>query len=257
MKLDFMPNIFLPVERKDFSIVQPVVCGREVCKPGHSCNRPISNYLIHYVESGRGILKKGGKTYHINKGQCFVIFPDENYLYKADMENPWTYMWVGFKGEIGKRLEGLESPIFNSSAKYFIEMLNCVNFNDMSEEYLAAKIIEFMCHEFSQKRKGNYADIAKNIVDLNHDANLTVKTIAENIGIDKKYLSRIFKNKYNITLKNYIIQKKMSDAQFFLKSGYSVGEVSKMIGYSDEFVFSRAFKNEFGYPPKELKNKKQ
>ncbi len=256
MKLEFRPNVLLPIDKKIASVVQPVVCGREVCKPGHHYSRPLDYHLIHYIENGKGILIKNGKTYHLNKGQCFIICPRETYMYQADTENPWTYMWIGFTGDITQKLDQLESPVFNSSPKYFIEMLNCVNFNDMSVEYLTAKVLEFMCHEFCQRKNGNYADIAKNLVDISDGNQLSVMEIAKYIGIDKRYLSRIFKLKYSITLKDYIIQKKMSDAQFYLKSGYSVSEVSKLVGYSDEFAFSRAFKKEFNYPPSKIKLKK-
>ena len=45
----------------------------------------------------------------------------------------------------------------------------------------------------------------------------------------------------------------MAAASRLLNEGFSVKEVSKKIGYNDEFYFSRLFKKSFGVTPSKLK----
>jgi len=231
----------------------PTSCGMEICRPGHTFDEIRDYYLIHYVESGKGIFSKGGEDFAVSKGQCFVILPFEHHSYRADFDEPWTYIWIGFKGQIGRKLESLQSPVFSTDGGVFREMLDAGLYGDMSEEYLCGKIIEFMCSEFSQTQKGFYPDIAKNMIDTHYNSRISIQQISDSIGIDKRYLARIFKAKFGITMQNYLIKKRMKEARKFLKHGYSVNEVSRLVGYDDVSTFSRAFKKECGYPASKIK----
>ena len=247
------PCTIIPLKLCGVESIIPTSCGREVCHPRHSFDEIRDYYLLHFVESGKGVLRKNGTDYPVSKGQCFVILPSEHHSYQADEHDPWTYIWIGFKGSIGKKLESLSYPVFNASGEIFREMLDAGRYGDMSEEYLCGKIIEFMCSEFSSKQKGFYPDIAKNMIDTHYNARLSIQQIADNIGIDKRYLARIFKSEFGITMQSYIIKKRMKEARRFLRDGYSVNEVSRLVGYDDVFTFSRAFKKECGYPASKIK----
>ena len=253
MSNDTNSLLIIPVQNKECEKITTCSCGRQVCNPGHRYDEIREYYLIHYVESGEGIFVRGDEVYHVKKGQCFLILPYEHHYYQADNENPWTYMWIGFKGKIGERLEKLSSPVFNADGRIFREMMKANEYGDMFEDYLCGKIMEFMCNEFSSKPKLFYPDMAKNIIDVKYNAHLTIEQIALNIGVNKRYLSRIFKNEFGITMQQYIIKKRMSEATGFLKQGYSVSEVSRLVGYDDVFCFSRAFKKECGYAPSDVR----
>jgi len=246
-------TLYLMRDRK-FSPVSPAFCGREVCNPGHANEQFLDVYLIHYVESGKGKYFVNNTEYDISGGQCFIIRPYEHHHYIADSEDPWTYTWVAFRGELGEKIDNCGKYVINSDGKYFAEMLRCIEYGDMQEEYLAGKIIEFMCNEFNNLHEAvSYPDMAKNLIDSNYSSHLSVERIADNIGIDRRYLCKLFKKKYNITLKKYIIKKRMTEASLLLKDGFSVNEVSQLVGYDDAFSFSRAFKKEHGYPPCTIK----
>ena len=45
----------------------------------------------------------------------------------------------------------------------------------------------------------------------------------------------------------------MEFARKFLTEGYTVGECAHLVGYDDEFNFSRSFKKRYGISPLELK----
>lgn len=74
-------------------------CGWEKCDPGHRFgpNKRIS-HVLHIVESGSGVFEMDGHQYHLTGGEAFLIPASVEAWYEADMDNPWTYRWVGFEG---------------------------------------------------------------------------------------------------------------------------------------------------------------
>ncbi len=73
--------------------------GREQCKALHQWGPGIRNfYLIHHVVSGTGIYKVGKRSFEINAGNTFLIYPNTEITYIADQNDPWEYYWVGFQG---------------------------------------------------------------------------------------------------------------------------------------------------------------
>lgn len=62
--------------------------------------------------------------------------------------------------------------------------------------------------------------------------------------------SRLFKQKMNMTLHNYIMKRKIAQScDLFLHTNQSISEVAHNIGFSDRFHFSRVFKMITGSSP--------
>ncbi len=241
-------NIYL--RNKNINFINPHVCGRQTCAPGHSSKGIRRFWLIHYIVSGKGVFKTGGQTYEVKENEIFIIRPDELYEYIADTKEPWQYKWVGFSGEYADKLNNTEKRVMKISGHLFDDMQYAEDYGDMCEEYIALKVMELLCEILYTETNKSYAETAKNIVDSDYSKKISVAKIAGQIGIDKNYLTKLFKRKYNLTLQKYIIEKRMREARHFLHVGYNVSEVSQLVGYDDCFSFSRAFKNVYGFAPK-------
>ena len=77
--------------------INPRICGREVCAPGHTFGPAVREYyLLHYVVRGTGTFRRGQAAYTLRAGELFVIRPWETTIYAADRTDPWEYIWVGF-----------------------------------------------------------------------------------------------------------------------------------------------------------------
>lgn len=241
-------DIYLRNKKIDF--INPHVCGRQSCAPGHSSKSIRRFWLIHYIVSGKGVFKTAGKTYELSENEIFIIRPDELYEYTADLKDPWQYKWVGFSGEYADKLNNTDKRVMKTSGHLFEDMQHAEDYGDMCEEYIALKVMELLCEILCTASKKTYAETAKNIVDSDYNKKISVAQIAKQIGIDKNYLSKMFKQKYGLSLQKYIIEKRMKEARHFLHVGYNVGEVSQLVGYDDCFSFSRAYKNLYGVAPK-------
>ncbi len=84
----------------------------------------------------------------------------------------------------------------------------------------------------------------------NLTADLTVEMIALNLHHNSDYLNRSFKKVTGYPLKHYIIAKKISLAQQYLRQGYSPYDACFMSGYNNYSSFSRRFTEAFNISPK-------
>lgn len=74
-------------------------CGRRNCHPGEAVGPAVrEHYLMHYCLAGRGVYRAQGVSYEIGPGEGFLILPGELSSYQADLEEPWSHIWVGFTG---------------------------------------------------------------------------------------------------------------------------------------------------------------
>ena len=82
---------------------------------------------------------------------------------------------------------------------------------------------------------------------------ITLSSLSERYGEKSNRISYLFNKYLNVRPIDYLIQCRMSAAYRLLNEGLSVKEVSKKVGYNDEFYFSRLFKKSFGITPSKLK----
>lgn len=79
-------------------------CGYHRCPSDHSWGpgaRP--QYHMHFILDGFGTLEINNETYHLSKGQIFLLPPNTTYHYFADHEQPWHYAFACFVGTQAER----------------------------------------------------------------------------------------------------------------------------------------------------------
>lgn len=59
----------------------------------------IEEYIFMYCKEGSGTIMVGGKEYILHENQAFCIPHFMGHKYYACEENPWSILWVHFKGE--------------------------------------------------------------------------------------------------------------------------------------------------------------
>lgn len=73
--------------------------------------------------------------------------------------------------------------------------------------------------------------------------------------ISQPYLSKIFKTYKECTYNEYVNKIKIEYAKQYMKENYLVGEVAEMVGFADQFYFSKVFKAQTGYSPRDYRKK--
>lgn len=256
---------------KNFSDINPLQLGWEDCEKGHSYG-PASReyYLIHYIISGSGVFQRNGQSYTLAKGCMFLIRPYELTFYKADDNDPWEYIWIGFSGILVPSL--LENSGFAndnptlcipSLRSTFQSMKEVVNLQHSAEIFLCSKIYELFSQlqeEYNPTYKGSsgslYSTRAKDYILANYTDHISVGSIAKMLGIDRRYLCRVFYKYVGDTPQNFLVNYRLEKASVLLaKHGYSVTEAARSTGYDDIYNFSKMFKRKYGAPPSKFTNR--
>jgi AraC-like DNA-binding protein len=82
---------------------------------------------------------------------------------------------------------------------------------------------------------------------------ITINQVADYHSINPHYLSSLFHQEVGMTPSQYIRQRKMEEAKRMLTlSGFSIAEVSDLLGYCDISHFSRVFKAYYGVCPSSM-----
>lgn len=237
-----------PIENKHFAELNPLVAGWQYCKPGHSFGPAIRDfYEIHYVVSGKGYFENENGVYEVTGGKYFIIRPGEKIFYRADDNDPWEYIWIGFNGNLSARFDNIPDIGDFSEAEIFFDIKN-IN-EEKNEEFLASKLFMLYHIFFCREGRNDLPAQVSNFINNSYMDNLRVEDIAEDFGISRVYLTKMFKERYGMTVKDYILQLKIDHAKKLLANGYSVSETALLVGYNDQFVFSKIFKKTCGKSP--------
>ena len=76
--------------------------------------------------------------------------------------------------------------------------------------------------------------------------------VAEQLGVSASYITRVFRNCYQIRVLDYIQQVRLSAAKRLLGSGLTLREISAQTGYGAQINLIRAFKRIEGVTPGQL-----
>lgn len=86
-------------------------------------------------------------------------------------------------------------------------------------------------------------------IDLHYKEIAEVNTVAEELHVSAEYLSKKFKSSMGISLKSYLLDKKLHFSRRLLKLGYNVTEAANSAGFSSSSYFIQLYKKKYGVTP--------
>lgn len=251
-------------------------CGTKDCEPGYSFGAIRPHYILHIVRKGKGRYYRGGQVYELKKGDAFMLIPLEYSVYTADMDDPWTYTWIGFDGPAAESLlsptcflndvvfHGFSSPEKQKEFFTVLEQMYQTYLETGASSYtLLGKFLELL--EFmrtapehtSENDPERYLQKAREFIHNNYPHTIRVTDIADAAGIDRTYLYRIFMEKEKVSPKRYLTQLRLQISLKLLKStSYSITEIAYSCGFSDSASFCRQFQAHFHETPGSYRRKK-
>lgn len=262
---------FVRKKTQQFNDLYFTFCGMSKTFPLHSFGPAIRNsYSVHIIMEGTGYFMVGNQKYTLHKGQGFIIEPGVSTFYQADETNPWSYLWLGFDGNMVKHY--LSSVgLLNGSLTFGIkeiepfyqmitECLHYQHLTNIEELKLNAITHRFIAALLEQYR---FIDESKLMDDENENIPvvldylishyrepITVDSIANALNINRSYLSRIFKQALGLTLKDYLMNLRVIHAENQLSlTKKSIETIAIESGFSNPEVFSKNYKKIKGKSP--------
>lgn len=262
-----------PIEHAQLCLT---VCGIERCPADKSYGPTVrDDYHVHFILSGKGTLKIKDRSYHLGRGQIFVIPPDIETYYYADHSDPWHYTWVSFSGtKAALYLEkaGItpECPVRDTYVRPedFLELTEQILdhheltiTNELTRTALLYQLLALLVdsrnqdlidhhhtppHDYSPEL---YVEHALEYIHDNY-RNVRVSEVASYIGITRSYLTHIFKEKLQVSPQEYLLTYRLNQGCRLLRAtGLSIHDVAEEIGYANPLTFSKIFKNTYGVSP--------
>ena len=246
--------------------ITPIRCGKQKCEKDYSYKTHVTGcWLLHFVLSGKGRFTNMNGTHEVTENQVFVIRPFETASYSADSNDPWTYIWIAFHSDIQMPVslmsnDVISAPYLRESFISAFDRSQLFTENDKTlpyEYYLCGSIwkllglIMFEENDITDSAE-NTVTTALNIIKSEYHTPITVNDIAARLHITRTYFSQMFKAHVGTSPKKYLNEIRMERAAELLsKNSDSVSAIADSVGYSDVFIFSRAFKTYYQCSPTE------
>jgi two-component system, response regulator YesN len=88
----------------------------------------------------------------------------------------------------------------------------------------------------------------------NFNADASVASAAELVGLTPNYLSALFRKRVGATISDYLARLRIEEAARLIRDGRSVAEAAREVGYADPRFFAAKFKEITGSRPSEYKS---
>lgn len=243
--------------------------------------RKLVDFELMVVQEGTLYIQDEKGQYEVRQGEYILMPP--TILQKGYKASECTFYWMHFTGSLPE--EYVEFYASRQEIEYmprYIVLPKCGELiskdrvyllmqllSDMEKRYLDLEADSFLatsvlCEIQNQIRcaagraggkDGILLEKIKEYIASHIAEELHVKTVAEYFNYNEKYLTTIFRKKYNISLKQYIISAKMERAKFLLcNTNASVSEIADNLSYWNVQSFSAAFKKWTKITPTEYRN---
>lgn len=239
---------------KNLQDINPILAGWADNIPGGGVPPRNRNHsLLHYVRKGRGVLHAKGGDIPVCAGQAFLLMQGEALGYSADTEDPWSYSWVGFTGSLAEEFSVL--PRVFDVDEDLLSYLRTLESPSESMAYdLASDLFRLYARLVRQgKNRQHYVQSVKEHIEANYMQKISVESIANRLGLDRRYLSQQFKRKTGFTIQGYILETRLRAAKQHMMQGRSVSEAAMLSGFNDISNFSKFFTREQKMTPREFK----
>ncbi|MBG6085050.1 AraC family transcriptional regulator [Zhihengliuella flava] len=233
----------------------------------HGRSRPhgAPEAVVLACTDGLGWCDIDGSTLRVGRGEAIVLPPGVSHLYRADASNPWTLWWFHVVGqdlpellapfEPGRRVVALHDPV---RITHGMEQVMQALERDESAPSLrtasgaAWHVLAQLGAEHLMGPRDEAGPVQRTREYLvEHLAEpISLTDVAAHIGLSASHLSAVFRQATGGGVMDYLKRTRMGRARvMLLTTRDSIGEISRSVGYQDEFYFSRQFRAVNGVSP--------
>lgn len=251
-------------------------CGIFVEGKNHSWTRKnLPEGVLIYCVNGRGIYRRSGREWEVQRGDLLYCPPLSEHSYRADSKRPWTICWMHISGEALPEYESIlglreEPPVRSIGVHEPLIQAFQTLIRQFKPDYDDARRLVIQTN--AQHILGTVAALPKNIgalpaqgreiqtaldwMDESLHRPFDLMECAKRTGYSPDYFTRLFKLATGTSPVRYFIEHKMHRARTLLGlSGQSIKSIAAQLGYDDALYFSRVFKKHQGVSPQAYRDR--
>lgn len=225
--------------------------------------------------SGTAEVRLAGRNHRVGPGQAIWVNCHHPHRYHADAQEPWEYLWIRFEGphldHIWEMLLEAGGPVVGGcDDKAKVEIYQRI-FALLREQPPAvdplihaevARLIALMLHGLHSTGRppqdlANVPDHLRPALErmrLFHHLPLRVTELAELAGVSESHFIRSFRKATGTSPIDWLRRERITQAKRRLvETGDPIKQIARQVGYSDQFYFSRDFKQFTGRTPTEYR----
>ena len=267
-------NYVLPVGKVRQVSELSIIPNGEIIEHVQTCDE------LTYVISGKAKILSGDNIKDVSDGEIHFIKKGIKHKIVADSNEKFRYVCIGIDidnncREIDsftkKDLPGFFFAKDNGNIRYLTQMLlNEFYLKDENSDIMINSLLIQIFISLSRIYDGAFGTVKKKEFSCNSSKltlyeilrfidreyiNLTsIKLISEHTKYNEDYISHLFKQKMGVTLKEYLLRKKISAAMELLNtSNLKIDEISDYLNFNSAHTFYQAFKRITKVSPTEYK----
>ena len=237
--------------------------------------RILKEFQINFISEGSGILENKFGTFTLKKGSIFITFPGIWHRYKPNSKTGWTEHYIGFDGELAKKLVSKpqfspEEPVFDFGIKEeildtYLKIFDLVEKEQPGYQQIASgmviKLLGYMISfekqkDFSGKAIARVIEAIRFEMRQRMDEEIDLKALAEKHNVSYSFFRKMFRKYTGVSPGQYHLQLRLTRAKELLVStDKSIKEISYELGFQTIYYFSNMFKKKEGVTPSFFRNK--
>jgi AraC-like DNA-binding protein len=248
-------------------------------RTGFSSMRVLGSYAVVFLYDGSGIYQDAnGVACELAAGDLILLFPEIAHRYGPRHGEAWSEIYVVFDGpafdlwrdkgvltsdrpvlhleaieEWRVRLESTLTRATNPSPRQALQQV--ATFLNLLTEICSLQLPgDASYNEITHEEK--WLAIARRSLEENLSASLDMREVARQSGLSYESFRKRFAKEVGVAPSRYRMERRIAAAQTLLtQSNLTLRAVAMNLGFSDEFHFSRRFKQITGQTPNGFRRK--
>lgn len=244
--------------------------GHILASMGQIHTKPLHQHAdaceVLLVISGTGLFSINGKSYRAGPGSIVLYNAGDWHEERVDPRSPFQALYLSCSGNLATGLPASHirhkqlAPVQFLSAFGKLELLlGGIIQQQQDEAMLRHMLALFFCtleRALAPPAAREHADLnqlirrAQHYIEENHCRDLTLEDLSVELGLNKYYFARQFKELAGISPIQYAIQCRIRTAQhLLLETSGPIPEIAAQTGYKSATHFQQAFKKAVGTSP--------
>lgn len=199
------------------------------------------------------VVEWNGKSLQLSGGMLTYFPSNIDYTRKCEYDN-MIVIHLDVQNYISYDIQAITPKNYEKILGIFKQILTVWNEKREGYIYAANALLYTLFEELACEYTDDIADELKAVIDYIHtnytDSELRIEKLSRLSGVSEVYLRRIFKERFGISPKKYIIDLRIEHAKTLLNmSSITVAEACERAGFNDVKYFSTVFRQKMGYPP--------